>query len=97
MDIRHTRDETADHKTVTVTRHHGTTAGIARPQACNIGVILSKIPDTDTFAQLGELVGYSHEWVRQRLVQHPERLYKIGPRYQVPKGTAEEFVKSVLV
>jgi hypothetical protein len=29
-----------------------------------LNVILSQIPDVSTFAQLGELMGYSHEWVR---------------------------------
>lgn len=62
-----------------------------------LNVILSKIPEISTFAQLGELVGYSHEWVRQRLVQTPEKLYKNGKRYKVPKGVAEEFVRSVFV
>lgn len=32
-------------------------------------VILSQIPNTTTFAQLGELMDYSHEWVRVRLVK----------------------------
>ena len=50
-----------------------------------------------TFAQLAELVGYSREWVRLRLVSAPEKLYRIGRRYQVPKGTAEEFIRSIFV
>jgi hypothetical protein len=62
-----------------------------------LNVIPSRIPDVTTFAQLGELIGYSHEWVRQRLVKAPERLYKNGKRYKVPKGVAEEFVRSVFV
>ncbi|MEO8592276.1 MAG: hypothetical protein ABI759_03050 [Candidatus Solibacter sp.] len=62
-----------------------------------LDIILSRIPDISTFAQLGELVGYSHEWVRQRLVRAPEKLYKQGKRYKVPKGVAEEFVRSVFV
>jgi hypothetical protein len=62
-----------------------------------LNVILSGIPDISTFAQLGELIGYSHEWVRQRLVRAPEKLYKNGKRYKVPKGVAEEFVRSVFV
>ena len=69
---------------------------IAHKQA-TLNVILSQIPDITTFAQLGELIGYSHEWVRQRLVQAPEMLYKNGKRYNVPKGVAEEFVWSVFV
>ena len=60
-------------------------------------VILSQIPEISTFAQIGDLLGYSHEWVRQRLVKTPERLYRTGNRYKVPKGVAEEFVRSVLV
>jgi hypothetical protein len=60
-------------------------------------VILSAIPEISTFSQLGELIGYSPEWVRQRLVQAPERLYKNGKRYKVPKGVAEEFIRTVFV
>ena len=44
-------------------------------------MLLSRIPDVTTFAQIGQLIGYSDEWVRQRLVQAPERLYKQGKRY----------------
>ena len=60
-----------------------------------LNVILSQIPEVSTFAQLGELIGYSHEWVRQQLVKTPEKLYKNGKRYKVPRGVAEEFVRSV--
>ena len=62
-----------------------------------LNVLLSRIPDISTFAELGELIGYSYEWVRQRLVKDPEKLYKNGKRYKVPKGVAEEFVRSVFV
>jgi hypothetical protein len=62
-----------------------------------LNVILSQIPDVTTFAQLGELIGYSHEWVRQRLVRTPEKLFKNGKRYRVPRGVAEEFIRSVFV
>ncbi len=60
-----------------------------------LSVLLSQIPDVSTFTQLGELIRYSHEWVRQRLTKTPERLYKMGRRYKVPKGVAEDFVRSV--
>ena len=59
-----------------------------------LDLLLGRVPDISTFAQLGELIGYSHEWVRQRLVQAPDRLYKIGRRYRGPRGVAEEFVRS---
>jgi hypothetical protein len=62
-----------------------------------LNLILAKIPDKTTFAELGDLIGYSHEWVRVRLVKNAERLFKIGRRYQIPKGVAEEFVRSVFV
>ena len=62
-----------------------------------LNVLLSQIPDGTTFAQLGELIGYSHEWVRQRLVRTPENLFKNGKRYRVPRGVAEEFIRSVFV
>jgi len=61
-----------------------------------LNVLLSKIPEVSTFAQIGELIGYSSEWVRQRLTQAPERLYKKGNRYKVPRGVAEDLVRSVL-
>ncbi len=61
-----------------------------------LNVILSQIPEITTFAQLAGLIGYSHEWVRQRLVKAPERLYKNGKRYKVPRGAAVELVRSVL-
>jgi hypothetical protein len=62
-----------------------------------LNVIVAQLPERSTFASLGALIGYSHEWVRQRLVNAPERLYKIGKRYQVPRGVAEEFIRSVFV
>ena len=62
-----------------------------------LNVLLSRIPDISTFAQLGELIGYSHEWVRQRLILTPEKLYKTGKRYKVPKGVAEDFVRRVFI
>ena len=61
-----------------------------------LNVILAQIPDISTFAQIAALIGYSYEWVRQQLVKAPERLYKNGKRYKVPKGRAEEFIRSVL-
>jgi hypothetical protein len=60
-----------------------------------VDVLVSKIPDRTTFAELADLIGYSHEWVRVRLVKYPEKLFKIGNRYKVPKGVAVEFVRSV--
>jgi hypothetical protein len=70
-----------------------------RPTASSTdsSMVLTAARDTSTFAQLAELVGHSHEWVRQRLVSAPEKLYRIGRRYQVPKGTAEEFIRSIFV
>jgi hypothetical protein len=62
-----------------------------------LNVILAQIPNTSTFGELAELMGFSHEWVRQRLVRAPHKLYKIGKRYLVPKGVAEEFVRSMFV
>jgi hypothetical protein len=60
-----------------------------------LNVLLSKIPEVATFADIGELVGYSYEWVRQRLTKSPDKLFKMGKRYKVPRGVAEEFVRSV--
>ena len=62
-----------------------------------LNVLLSRIPEISTFGQLGELIGYSYEWVRQRLIQDPEKLFRNGKRYKVPKSVAEEFVRSVFI
>jgi hypothetical protein len=60
-------------------------------------VLLSKIPESSTFAELGALIGYSHEWVRVRLVKQKDRLFRIGTRYKVPRGVAVEFVRSAFI
>ena len=78
-------------------RHVSVYQALVDHKQATLNVILSQIPEISTFAQLGELIGYSHEWVRQRLVKAPEKLYKNGKRYKVPKGVAEEFVRSVFV
>jgi len=62
-----------------------------------LNLIVAQIPELTTFGELAELVEWSYEWVRVRLMVHPERLYKIGKRYKVPRGVAEEFVRSVFV
>ena len=71
-------------------------AAIDHKQA-SMDLIIAQIPNTSTFTQLAALVGYSHEWVRTRLTRTPynTKLYQIGKRYQVPKGTAEEFVRAI--
>ncbi len=61
-----------------------------------LNVIVAMIPERTTFKEIGDLLGRSHEWVRIRMVKNPESLFKIGNRYLVPKGVAEEFVRSVL-
>ena len=60
-----------------------------------LNVILARIPEQCTFVELAEIVGYSYEFVRMRLMQHPQKLYKYGTRYRVPKGIAEIFAKSI--
>ena len=62
-----------------------------------LNVIVAMIPEKSTFKEIGDLLGCSSEWVRIRLVKNEERLFKLGKRYQVPRGVAEEFVRSVLV
>ena len=60
-------------------------------------VLLSKIPESSTFAQLGNILGYSHEWVRVRLVKQREKLFRVGRRYKVPRGVAVELVRSEFI
>ena len=50
-----------------------------------LNVLLSQIPDVTTFAQLGELIGYSHEWVRQRLVRAPESSIRMESVIRCPE------------
>lgn len=70
---------------------------IIDPKTATLNAKISLLSETSTFIQLGEIVGHSHEWVRERLVKAPERLYKIGRRYQVPRRVAEDFLRSVYI
>jgi hypothetical protein len=57
---------------------------------------LAKLPDDYiSFAELGELLHHSHEWVRTRLRDDP-RTFKIGNKFQVSRAVAEEFIRSAL-
>ena len=78
-------------------QHTGAYQALVDHKQATLNVLLSRIQDISTFAQIAELIGYSSEWVRQRLIQAPERLYKAGRRYKVPRGVAEDFVRSVLI
>ena len=67
-------------------------------KAATLQVILSQIPEKNsTFLEIADLIGFSYEWVRGRLMKNPDRLYRFGTRYPVPKGVAEEFVRSIFV
>jgi hypothetical protein len=69
-------------------------AAVDHKQA-SLNVILAQLPNSSTFNQIADLIGYSREWVRSRLVQSPHRLNKIGRNYRVPRGVAVEFVTSI--
>jgi hypothetical protein len=58
--------------------------------------ILDSLKDRMTFLELADLLGVSHEFVRERLTEHPERLVFLGKKYQVPRPVAVEFIQSVL-
>ena len=77
------------------TRETVTPQALIDHKQATLNVLLSRIPDISTFAELAELIGYSYEWVRQRLTESPDKLYKNGKRYKVPKGVAEDFVRSI--
>jgi hypothetical protein len=55
--------------------------------------MISQIPDPATFGEIAELMGFSYEWVRVRLMEAPDLLYKLGKRYKVPKGVVEDFIR----
>jgi len=60
--------------------------------------MVAQIAPTTTLTELATLMGFSHEWVRERLVKNPEYakdLYKINRRYKIPRGVAVKFVKSI--
>ena len=60
-----------------------------------LNVLLSQIPDISTFAQIGQLIGYSHEWVRQRLTKSPRAAVQDGEALQSAQGRRGDFVRSV--
>jgi len=67
-------------------------------KAATLQVILSQIPEKNsTFLEIADLIGFSYEWVRVRLMKNPDWLYRFGTRYRVPKGVVEEFVRSIFV
>ena len=75
---------------------------IAVPQAlidhreATLNIILAKLPDDYiSFAELGELLHHSHEWVRTRLGKDP-RIFRIGNKFQVSRVLAEEFIRWAL-
>lgn len=49
-------------------------------------------PVSVTFAELGQIIAHSHEWVRQRLAQDP-RVFKIGNKTHVPLDAAVEYIR----
>lgn len=65
-------------------------------RAACIQKIVESIKDRMTFIELADLLGVSHEFVRERLTKHPDRLIFLGKRYQVPSAVAVEFVTDVL-
>lgn len=64
-------------------------------QAC-VDALLDAVTDRMTFLEIADLLGVSHEYVRKRLTQHPDRLLWIGKGYRVPYDVAVEFIKSVV-
>ena len=56
--------------------------------------IIEQIENTTTFGRIAKLIGYSDEFVRLRLVKHPE-VTPVGKRYRVPKAVAVEFITTL--
>lgn len=68
----------------------------ANYKAEHLRLTLNALPEGNvSFEQLAELIGWSYEWVRVRLTKNPERLFKMGKRYKVPHGVAEQFIRSL--
>ncbi len=67
---------------------------VADHKKAALEMLVATIPERATFNELGALLGYSGEWVRLRLITHPERLIKVGKRYWVPKGVAVDLIRA---
>jgi hypothetical protein len=60
-----------------------------------VKAVVAEFGEFTTFQKIAEAIGYSHEFVRQRLGQDPN-VCKVGKRYRVPKATAARFVTDLL-
>jgi hypothetical protein len=52
--------------------------------------------ETASFREIADLIGFSHEYVRQRLVNDPN-VIRAGKRYRVPRATAARFIAELLM
>jgi hypothetical protein len=60
-----------------------------------VRAVISAFGEFTTFQEIAEAIGYSHEFVRQRLGRDPN-VCNVGKRYRVPKATAARFVTDLL-
>src|SRR5260370_24804238 len=61
---------------------------------------IAKLKDGNTFNDLAEITGFTHEYFRKPLTElhrrNPKAVVKIGKTYRVPPATAESFLTSLL-
>ncbi len=61
--------------------------------------VIEGFQDVTTFSEIADKIGFSHEFVRQRLVSlyktNPSTLFKVGKQYRVPRSTAVSFITSL--
>jgi hypothetical protein len=67
---------------------HGESANAVKAVIAGYGEVVS-------FQTIADSIGFSHEFVRQRLKNDPH-VFKIGKQYRVPKATAARFVTELL-
>jgi hypothetical protein len=63
-----------------------------------VSLMIATIPEKIKFRELGDLLGYSKEWVRHRLVDDPKyrsKIFCVNGRYFVPRGVAVELVREI--
>jgi hypothetical protein len=61
-----------------------------------VKAVIANLNEITTFTAIADAIGYTHEYVRLRLVNDPN-VMKVGKNYRVPKATAARFITGLLL
>jgi hypothetical protein len=71
----------------------------ADPKRMMIDEMIGRLKPVNTFASIGDVVGFGRNFIRKRLLEkfadNPGIMYRIGDDYRIPRATAEEFIREL--